>query len=150
MAEFLVKVSSNTNPDPEKDRRGCYKRGYVVSVVRDGHVWGLEESKQAWIAAGRDPALWPNHFYIIRVPTVTYEQVMALATSQVCDDAGVPLVDENGIPIIFRRREYYLNIDTLKASIKTALETNGEVTVTVQDIRNDVKRIRDNASFPGL
>ena len=147
MAEFLIKVTNNTHPDPEKDRRGSYKRGMVVRVERDGFLWGAEETKQSWIAAGRDPLLWPGYFYLVKVPQVTYEQVIALVNTQVTDDSGNLLTDDGGMPITFRRREYVLKIDTLKPSIKAALESAGEVTVAVNEISNDVKRIRDNANY---
>ena len=36
MAILLVHDEDNTNPDPIKSERGCYKRGYVVAVYEDG------------------------------------------------------------------------------------------------------------------
>ena len=150
MAQFLVRNVDSTSPDPEEDRRGSYKRGMVVVVAPDSHVWGAEETKAAWIAAGRDPAQWHGHFVLFRVPSVTMEQVLALTTSQVTDDSGTLLTSEDGIPLVFRRREYRLLLDNLKNSIKDELAANGEVTVSVSDVRNAIKRIRDNASYPGL
>lgn len=49
MAEILVKAVDATNPDTEKDRRGCYKKGYPVVVMLDGHIWGRCESKNIWV-----------------------------------------------------------------------------------------------------
>lgn len=43
MAEFLIKAIDATHSDPEKDKRGCYKRGDFVVVMPDGHEWGKEE-----------------------------------------------------------------------------------------------------------
>lgn len=66
MAEILIKRISVTNPDPEKDERGCYKRGYPVVIMPDGHEWGAEEG--------------PPNFVVIKVPGVskaTLEQYLA-------------------------------------------------------------------------
>lgn len=43
MAELLIKAVSASNADPDKDRRGCYKRGDVVVAMEDGHEWGRLE-----------------------------------------------------------------------------------------------------------
>jgi len=49
MAEILFKAIDATNPDPDKDRRGCYKKGYPVVVIQDGHTWGTEEALPKFI-----------------------------------------------------------------------------------------------------
>jgi hypothetical protein len=61
MCEIIVKAIDVTHPDPEKDRRGCYKRGYPVAVYPDGTKWGNEE---------RLPK-----FVIIKIPDATVEEV---------------------------------------------------------------------------
>jgi hypothetical protein len=43
MARLLVKAIDHTHPDPDKDKRGAYKRGDVVAVRDDDHVWGASE-----------------------------------------------------------------------------------------------------------
>jgi len=60
MAEILFKAISVTHADPDKDRRGCYKKGYPVVVMPDGHTWGKEESLPKFI--------------IVKCPEVTVEQ----------------------------------------------------------------------------
>lgn len=35
MALFLIKDRDAVHADPEKDRRGCYKRGDIVEVLDD-------------------------------------------------------------------------------------------------------------------
>jgi len=42
MAELLIRLKNNTHVDPVKDRM-CYKRGDIVVVMPNGHVWGKEE-----------------------------------------------------------------------------------------------------------
>lgn len=34
--DLVIKAVDATHPDPVKDARGCYKRGDIVAVVRDG------------------------------------------------------------------------------------------------------------------
>lgn len=43
MARILVKAMDHVHSDPEIDRQGAYKRGDVVCVMPDGHVWGAQE-----------------------------------------------------------------------------------------------------------
>jgi len=53
-------AQSNTNPDPVKDRSGCYKKGDVVFVHEDGEPWGSGEG--------------PPKFVIVKVTGVTRAQ----------------------------------------------------------------------------
>lgn len=43
MARLLVKAVDHTHPDPKIDAQGAYKRGDVVCVMSDDHVWGGAE-----------------------------------------------------------------------------------------------------------
>lgn len=43
MARLLVKAIDHTHPATDIDRQGAYKRGDVVVVMPDGHVWGRAE-----------------------------------------------------------------------------------------------------------
>lgn len=47
--EILVKSEDHTHPDPEKDRKGAYKKGDVVVVMPDGHVWGTKEGPPKFV-----------------------------------------------------------------------------------------------------
>jgi hypothetical protein len=60
--EILVKAVSNTHSDPEKDRRGCYKKGYPVVIMPDGHTWGTEECLP--------------RFVVVKCPQVTVPEAM--------------------------------------------------------------------------
>lgn len=61
MAEILVKAVDATNPDPEKQRRGCYRKGDPVLAMPDGHAWGAEEG--------------PPKFVVIKVPGIDPDQI---------------------------------------------------------------------------
>lgn len=49
MAEILVKAVDAVHPDPEKDRRGAYKKGDIVLAMPDGHVWGSGEGPPTFV-----------------------------------------------------------------------------------------------------
>lgn len=61
MAELLIKAVDATHVDPDKDRRGCYKRGDVVVVQPDGWSWGTLEALP--------------RFVLVKVPGATVAQV---------------------------------------------------------------------------
>ena len=42
--ELLVLAAGRTHADPEKDRRGCHKKGDIIVVKPDGHEWGAHEA----------------------------------------------------------------------------------------------------------
>ena len=146
--EALIFLANNTNPDIVKDRRGCWKRGMVVAVHEDGHVWGRLESKQVWIAEGRSAASWPQQgrMAILKIPGVSAARAKALLEMQSETDLAVEL------PLggIFRRRRWHLVFDSLSNTVRNAVSRDGEFTTTVSAIRNFLRRIRDNAQFTGL
>jgi hypothetical protein len=154
MSELLIFARNNTQTDPETDRRGCYKRGMPVVVAEDGHTWGRDESKQVWIAEGRDPALWPGQgkFVLLKIPGVPSDKARALIASQDEDDAGVQSADTQ--LIAFRRRRWVLRLDDLPVGVRNTLVVDGEYTADTaakrQAVRDRLKRIRDNAQFVGL
>ena len=70
MCELLIRVRDKVNPlDPYKDAK-LMKRGDVVAVVPDGHVWGLEEL--------RNP-----DWRILRVPGVSSLQMSSFLAPEV-------------------------------------------------------------------
>lgn len=152
MAEILIFIGNNTHADPVKDRRGCWKRGMPVIVYDDGHVWGREESKQQWIAEGLTAANWPSQgkLVILKITGVTAAKAQSFLDPQTEDDAGTPIFDELGRPAVFRRKRWHLVFDSVPTTVRNAALTNGEVTVTVAQIRSFLLRIRDGAQYTGL
>lgn len=152
MAELLVFIGNNTHADPVKDRH-CWKRGMPISVFDDGHIWGREESKQAWIAEGRTAASWPNQgkLAIVKIPGVPASKALALIAPQMEDDDGVQQFDaRTAKPIIYRRRRWRLLVDSISSMVRNQLLAAGEVSVTVAQIRNFLQRVRDGAVYTGL
>ena len=136
MCEILIFAGNNTHTDPEKDRRGCWKRGMPVVVMEDGHTWGREET--------------PPKFVVVKIPGVPAAKAKSFLDPQMVDDAGVPVVSQDGRPVAYRRKEWKVAWASLPAGIRNTLQTTGTITVSVAQIRNYLRRIRDDAQFTGL
>lgn len=155
MCEMLIFVGDLTHPDPVKDR-GCWKLGMVVDVKEDGAAWGTHESKQAWIASGKTAASWPNQgrLAILKVPGVPAAKARVLTEGQLEDDSGAPyyetIPEANPRRTAYRLREWLILLDSVPAGIRSTVGSSGEVTVTRAQIRNYLRRIRDDAQFTGL
>ena len=135
MAEILIKARDATHPDPEVDRRGCYKRGDPVVVREDGHVWGAKEGL-------------PN-FRVLKIPGVPAAQIEGLIAEQTEDDDGTPLADEHGA-ITFRRRAWRLDFARLPTAARNALMSAGKASAAPGLIRAALRRKRDNTQFNKL
>ncbi len=94
MVELLIKAIDAHHPDPEKDA-ACYKRGYVVAVMPDGHVWGREEGLPTFLRV------------IVYDMTVDELQQLLLAKPSPTE------VDAEGNPIDLVRRRYSIDVDSL-------------------------------------
>ena len=108
MAEMLVKAIDATHPDPDKDRRGCYKRGMPVVVMDDGHEWGKEE---------RLPK-----FVIIKIPLTSKDKIMKYIDPE-------PGLDVEGNIIIDRRRMWKIRLADLPLLARNKLQLSGELTI---------------------
>ena len=67
--EILIKAVDATNPDPEKDLRGCYKKGDPISIKLDGWAEGnpnWHQSKYAQYLGTR--------LVVVRCPQITVAQ----------------------------------------------------------------------------
>lgn len=136
MAEILIFAGNNTHPNPEKDRRGCWKRGMPVCVKPDGHTWGREETLPK--------------FVIVKIPGVPVAKAEAFLETQFVNDSGVANLGADGRPTTYRRRAWEVAWNSLPAGIRNTLQTTGVITVSVAQIRNYLRRIRDDAQFTGL
>ena len=141
MCEALFCIRTNIHPDPIKDRRGCYKRGMAPVAYEDGHTWGRDESKQVWIAEGRDPAQWPGQGvrFIMKLPGTPANTLREMGDVQMVDDGGI---DFNGI---YRRRQCHLQIDSLPPPMRNAILRDGEITSNRAQIKPLLIRLRDGA-----
>lgn len=156
--EVLVFIGNRVDSNPERDRAVCEKRGMIIAVRPDGWGWGSMESKQRWIAEGGDAAAWPGQgvFGIVKIPGVTVGVRIELEREQIEDDSGTPTFEEGSIlrevpvPKVFRVRRWRVLVDSVPSSIRNQILNNGEVTVTATQVRNFVRRIRDDMQYQDL
>lgn len=134
--ELLIKAVDAIHSDPEKDRRGCYKRGDVVIVQDDGHEWGRKEG--------------PPNFVVLRIPGAARALAERLTEEQDDDDTGTPLPVVDGDQPRHRRRRWSVDLNALPSAVRTALQTAGSASITRVQIRTRLKRKRDNAQFTDL
>lgn len=118
MAQILVKAVDATNPDPENDRRGCYKRGMPVVVMPDSHTWGRKEGLPK--------------FVIIKIPGVPVDTVRKHIEPQLEDTP-----DEKGSYPIYRRRLWKFRFDDMPTAALKKLRDNGELTIKAGDYNGD-------------
>lgn len=167
MAELLVRWTDHTHPDPDVDRRGSYKRGYVISVQPDDHEWGRKESKQRWLAEGFSEEDWHGRTVILKLPNRSAAALSILAqTQQGIDDNGSEYTrGRKNLPGTYRRREWGIALDNFPPGLLKKLDRDGEITfgaaeLTVRngnaDIDKDgvqttvvgaITRVRDGLGF---
>lgn len=112
MAEILLYLKDNTHPDPQEDERGCWKRGYIVSVKPDGGPWARKESIEVWIAQGGTKQDWHGVTAIIKIPDATVADVQHL----------IQTVNEtDGTMLTNRRRAWRSNLDLLPVPIRNTI-----------------------------
>lgn len=121
MAELLIKAIDHTHTVPEKDRRGCYKRGDVVVVMPDGHEWGRKEG--------------PPKFQVVKIPDAVLADLRYLQDEQHEDD------DRNVTNDTYRRRAHTFDFGTLPPGVITAIEKG--IPVNLSAVQSAMKRKRD-------
>lgn len=125
MAELLVKAIDATHSDPEKDARGCYKRGDVVVAFDDGHEWGRLEVL---------PPDKGGKFVIVKLPGVTLEQLHAETSKRIAAGLLDAPTDKDGKAV--GRRAAKIDLDALTANDREASEKQGRVTLTKLEAAN--------------
>lgn len=129
-------MANNTNADPIKDRRGCWKRGMIVAVLPDGAAWG-----------GDHPSLnaAPRKFALLRFPGVSVARISKYMAEQF-DDAGGTLP----VPERFRRRLWQIQHAELPQVARDIIAQTGMLTIgpegdfTWAQVRNFFQRLDDN------
>ena len=109
MAELLILAFDTSNKDPERDVF-AYKKGHVISVQADGHAWGKEECLPK--------------FYVVKLPKVSVVDVQKYLEPKV--DILSTAEERPTIAI----RKYKLDVANLPTLAKTALERDGEITLS--------------------
>jgi len=104
MAEILIKAVDATHSNTDKDRRGCYKRGYPVVVMPDGHPWGFEEKLPK--------------FVVIKVPLISVDKVQKYIEQWLDGSGG-----------LLQRRRWQIRWADLPAAVRNKLASNGEIII---------------------
>jgi hypothetical protein len=110
MAQILMIAVNRTNPDADADRKHCYKIGMPIVVVPDNHQWGAKEC--------------PPTFYLIKVPGISLDKVRKFIAPEY-----ETFPDENGDPIIYRRRVWQVRVADLPQAVRDKFINNGEVII---------------------
>lgn len=115
--------------------------GMIVDIKPDTHVWGSAETL---------PTFWK-----VNLPGVDPDAIRDLLEPQIVDDAGNPNMHPviPGKQVAFRRKQWKADTARIPAQIIDTLNTVGEVTfdgVTLNQIRNALRRIRDDAAYTGF
>lgn len=118
MAELLVKATTYTTGDVEKDR-GVYKIGDPVLAMPDGHSWGAEEGL---------PKFW-----IVKVTGATVVQLQPYldAITQ-----PPPPESPTQTPIMLARRKWKVDTVKIPGAVLTQLNTTGTITVTFAQVQS--------------
>lgn len=104
--QLLIRAIDNSHADPEKDRRGCYKKGYPVVVFPLTHTWGAEEGLPG--------------FVILRCEdeTITPERVQNWL-DQWKDDFDYEVLSANAVQGKYTVRVFEKNVSTSGANALT-------------------------------
>lgn len=132
MAELLIKAVNATHSDPNKDARGCYKRGDIVGVAPNDWPWGALELK---------PPADGGKFVVVKITDVTRQQVI----DWVRDNWQCAVDDGDGE----RRRRVRIDVDDLPNNVKNQLNNNGQFTTTWAAIRQYLRNKATNATATG-
>lgn len=106
MAILMLYDRDNTHPDPAKDARGCWKRGYIVQVFSDD---------QKLVIPPAEP------FLFIKVTGAPVDDYESWGTEPEYDETAK--VDEMGALPVTRRRAYMLDLDVLPQEAQEALKS---------------------------
>jgi hypothetical protein len=117
MAILLIFDRDNTHPDPEKDVRGCWKRGMVVEVFEDDKPLVLPPAEP---------------FYLVKIAGVTKAQAEKYMAAH---------TDAEGR--ILCRRLYKLDTDIIPLAVKKALRDYRYFETDWPTVRNYIRNLLD-------
>lgn len=118
MAILVLIDRDATHSDPTKDARGCYKLGDIVAVHDDSRYTDGEPIAPPW--------------YLIRITGVTKAQVVRLL--EPVRDTLDPQTSR-----VLRRRRWRVNPADLPPAVRTTLQRDRYLSVTLAQARNYVR-----------
>jgi len=122
MAEFLIKLIDHTHSDPLKDSRECYKRGDVVVVMPDSHIWGKEEG-------------YPK-FLVVKIPGMSIETGRKYIEQQIQGDVMGETLDPS---VVTRCRKYNVLLNSAPQTMIDTARTQGYITVDFNSMKYLIK-----------
>lgn len=118
MATLVVFNKNNTHLDPDKERQGSWKKGYVINVLPDGSTpEAPAERSKVWF---------------IHIPGVSVTAVKKYADPEMSGDT------------LYRRRQYQILWEFIPPGVKNQLLTNREYTVT--DVKKAKQWIKNHTT----
>lgn len=133
MAEVLVRNKNNGT------EAGHWRRGDIVTIQPDGHVWGRLETKAAWIASGGAADDWNEDFILLKIPGLSVNRLQEYCQS------WTDTLSLGG------RSLWRLVVADVPLAIRNIATTNGELTigpggdVTRAAAQNYIRRKSDEA-----
>jgi hypothetical protein len=118
MAELLIRAANNntTHANAEIEFSGAYKRGDIVVVKPDGWQWGSAEGLPIFVK--------------VKIPGLAVNTAESWIVRQV---SGADPT------ITVKRRLWGVKVESIPIGIRNELLANGEVTVTLTQIRNFIE-----------
>jgi hypothetical protein len=122
MAYCLFKWRDKTNSNPEKDARGCWKKGYLVEVRDDSAPLAAQEK-------------WPE-FVVVRIPEMTKAELEPYT------ERFMDTTDPDN-PILLRRRDWKFDFDdvNIPKQVMDLIASGKEITITRAQLNAFIKRI---------
>jgi len=117
MARLLVKAIDHTHPEPTKDKQGVYKRGDVVCVMPDDHIWGGKEGPPKFEQVDMPGVSVDEVKHLIVPETQTIDEVVSTAARK--NKRLFRLLSKNKERGIKTRRRFSLDLSTQKINDKT-------------------------------
>ena len=126
--EYLLYSVNNTHSDPDKETRGCYKRGDLVLAMPLGHTWGTKELI---------PPAEGGKFARLRITDATHAWIKNFVRNKWnhLDPCGPELSGETTV----RRRRIRIDVDLLPAGVLNTLNTTGLFETTWNAVRGFVR-----------
>lgn len=135
MAELLVRIAH----DPSWNAETAPQTGDVVGIKEDGAPWGRMERKSIFLARGGVEADWHGQTILVLVPGVSasaLKEALLTPEEEIIDDPDFPGEKKR---VMRKRRINMLDYAGFKGNLppplRNQIETDGEITVTADQLR---------------
>lgn len=119
MARLLVKAIDYVHPDPDVDIKDAYKRGDVVCVMPDGHVWGLAEGAPKFLHVDLPDVSVDSLLHLVGTEVQRLDEIAGLAALK--HPRLRRLISREKNRELKRRRKYSIDIENSQIVAKTRI-----------------------------